>query len=419
MTTTDIPCTCHVPRSVKLSSCPTSKALLLENLSQLGWSPVQWEDPRVPPPTSNGIRNLFVSTNHDENQNQQDHHHQHSRHRLKYRSEESGGKMTVEPKESLELEQSQLYHSNDEQDDDAAASLEYQQVKEWCLTLSKIAQVVNQMLDIPPNVLLVNDDLDDSNVTNDDNGSSDDNNNDKDRLDLLRVFYYHQVPNHQKGDENTQCFGSSPHTDWGSWTVVWQDNVGGLETFCRRCQKWIPVPPPSPPLATATASTNHQTITTTTTFAPSNQPHIWNCIVHVGDLASLALGKEQHPVQPSTGHDNSQEGLVQWPSPRHRVVSPTQTTRTSLVYFAYPPPSLSLCQLQEALVDWNKPRGLQLPLSEYYLLQDQSSSNTSIGNDDPDGGGEQQAMASYQQLRNRSIRNVIHTKWTQVQRESL
>lgn len=372
---------------------------------------------------------------------------------LKYRALESGGSMAVEPKESLELEQSQIpvVHGSVDSNRPGASALGFQQVKDWCLTLSKIAHVVNQMLDIPSNLLLVRDDDTEDDNYDHDEGMSNDTTKDKspqDRLDLLRVFYYHQVPKHPTGDdENSSTFGSSPHTDWGSWTVVWQDTVGGLETYCRRCQKWIAVPPNRSACKTGTTSTSASpesaaTTNTNTAAAASNHHHqhqdyIWNCIVHVGDLASLALGKEPPPLDnhddvDEDGNKKNNEGCIQWPSPRHRVVSPTQSTRTSLVYFAYPPPSLSLTQLQEALqvVHWNRnSRGVRLPLSEYYLLQDQSLSTsvstttctaTNSKNDKHDLFllKEQQATASYQQLRNLSIRDIVQTKWAQVQRDS-
>jgi isopenicillin N synthase-like dioxygenase len=37
------------------------------------------------------------------------------------------------------------------------------------------------------------------------------------------------------------ALGSSPHTDWGTLTVVWQDNKRGLQTHCDACNVWLDV----------------------------------------------------------------------------------------------------------------------------------------------------------------------------------
>jgi len=125
-------------------------------------------------------------------------------------------------------------------------------------------------------------------------------------LDLLRAFRYDAVA-------TKSALGSSPHTDWGSWTVVWQDDVGGLETFNQG--QWKAVSSPC------------------------------DCfVVHVSDYTSLATG---------------------WPSPRHRVVS-SEKIRHSLVYFAYPPPQSTLQDLMHA------PVATTVDYSHYSLLQNQS-----------------------------------------------
>lgn len=375
----EFPCTCQIPVGVDLNQ-EDAKVVLLKNLKCWGWSPISFRLPDVPAPTAQAIRNLFTTSKNSiqvpvpvgvsE--------------RLQYRSQESGGgSSSVEPKESLELQFSKIDYSD-------SVSEPYQQVREWCCALNRIAQEVNRILELPPNLLLVNSNY---NVTDNDTK-----NNDVDeQLDLLRVFYYHSVTQPQ--------LGSSPHTDWGSWTIVWQDNVGGLETLCRHCQKWIPVVVVDD---VDDDIDDKESMSTTDTDT-------WNCIVHVGDLASLAFTTELEDDVTSTA---TATALVEWPSPCHRVVSPTNhQTRTSLVYFAYPPASISLPQLQTALHGWNPPKGRRLPLSEYYLLKDQSSHSACSTRKDSIIM-DQKAMTAYKQLLSRSIQEVIQTKWIQVQRTS-
>eukprot|EP00554_Chaetoceros_debilis_P010665 CAMPEP_0194109020 /NCGR_PEP_ID=MMETSP0150-20130528/8623_1 /TAXON_ID=122233 /ORGANISM="Chaetoceros debilis, Strain MM31A-1" /LENGTH=69 /DNA_ID=CAMNT_0038797877 /DNA_START=33 /DNA_END=239 /DNA_ORIENTATION=+ len=54
-------------------------------------------------------------------------------------------------------------------------------------------------------------------------------------MDLLRVFRYDAMTNAR---QQYAHLGSSPHTDWGSLTVVWQDSMGGLQIYCHDCDKW-------------------------------------------------------------------------------------------------------------------------------------------------------------------------------------
>lgn len=57
---------------------------------------------------------------------------------------------------------------------------------------------------------------------------------------LVRARLVH-YPSQQEGDEEGQ-FGAAPHTDWGCITVLWQDDVGGLQVRNRSGQ-WIDAPP--------------------------------------------------------------------------------------------------------------------------------------------------------------------------------
>jgi len=206
-------------------------------------------------------------------------------------------------------------------------------------------------------------------------------------IDLMRAFYYHRV----KAEELT--LGSSPHSDWGSFTVVWQDDVGGLETYCKACRKWNSV--------------------------PSSRVSTWKLrfVVHLSDLSSIALALASQQVVSDTAPSSSDQETTlsqRWPSPVHRVISPTNQERTSLVYFAYPPPHDSLKRISEKLTGWvsdnDKPTGVQiaLNLSDYYLLRDQrQSSPTTI---------DCNALLREALPTDDPIALVIDAKWKQVQR---
>lgn len=384
---TFLPCTCAIPGSVSISMTTTTadndaRKQLQSNLELLGWSPIQCQNVGVVSPSRERIRSLFSDASTTETTKRSS--------KLKYRSMESGGtEQAIEPKESLELELSKLMET-----DDTDSDTTYRQVKEWCESLSNIAHTVNSLLDIPPNTFLLNDD-------NHNNPQQT-----QQPLDLLRVFYYHAVPqnsNLRQQQQQQQQLGSSPHTDWGTWTVVWQDDCGGLETYCRHCQRWIAVPP-----------------TSSTTSTPNDTT--WNCIIHVGDMASLALGTDLPPPSQSDDFNNLPSNLpteansqqqqqhkqqlqILWPSPRHRVISPSHRDRTSLVYFAYPPPLCSMNEMKEVMMQ--QCYGYRLPLEEYYLLQNQSNEEKNAA---------ATAASIYNKLQSLTIRDAIQAKWNQVQR---
>jgi hypothetical protein len=249
----------------------------------------------------------------------------------------------------------------------------------WCRALQQVAVQVAKALDLPPNLLL------------------DTNTNPTTSLDLMRVFYYHAVDvvdNNTNGnavDNQEKVLGSSPHTDWGSFTVVWQDDVGGLQTYCHACQTYGDVAPSKTP--TKEEVTNH----------------IWNCIVHVGDVTSLALAAAAAAAAVSDSEDaSSHHEIQQWPSPKHRVVSQNRL-RTSLVYFGYPPPHLSLEDVTCALAKWapkshSCSKRSSLPLDEYYLLKNQSTESNVT------------AATVLQSIQNQPLGKVFSQKWKQVQR---
>jgi hypothetical protein len=363
-----IPCTCQEPPVVKLlenddnddETNQNVEQQLLQNLRHFGWSPIQVRVPFCPPPTQAEIAQLFHkndgSTKHPSYNKE-----------WIYRSAESGGSETlIEPKESLEVSHKTTTAST-------------HRVHDWYHTMSFIAhKVCSDVLKVPPNTLLA------SSAPQNDNDITSTNTEAGECIDLMRVFYYHKIT---AQTTSSQQLGSSPHTDWGSWTVVWQDGVGGLETYCRACSKWVPVP-----AAPAMKDTD------------DNNP-IWQCIVHVGDMTSLTVG-----LSPDDDDDNFESTIPSWPSPKHRVVCSTESIRTSLVYFAYPPSHISMKEIQGELVDWRRAdRGMRLPLEEYYLLRDQSSGLLSASS-------ESSPESTYAKIAPLSIQQAIETKWNQVQR---
>lgn len=251
-------------------------------------------------------------------------------------------------------------------------------------------------------------------------------------IDLLRAFYYHTVPQPQARTQGP-CLGSSPHTDWGSFTVVWQDHVGGLETFCHACQTWnhvhpmmqIPNSKDMNDMDDDDNKNNHET-------SKSNEVP-FTFVVHVSDITSLALRLAVSNLVTTTST------MMDWPSPRHRVVSPVDETRVSLVYFAYPPPDISLAKVVKALQEQQQqqqPGGGQggsasmmeqmssesgngvsrkatIVLEDYSLLQNQSStaSNSSVHVPPPLSPKDQ-----LDHILHLPLREVLMDKWNQVQR---
>jgi len=211
-------------------------------------------------------------------------------------------------------------------------------------------------------------------------------------VDLLRCFRYDAVPDEEKDD---QLLGSSSHTDWGSLTLVWQDDVGGLQTYCHACEKWTDVATPERQNNNTTTSSNNNTI---------------NLFVHVGDFLSLAT------------HGQGMTHLPIWPSPRHRVICPTKKRpdqsessqcRRSLVYFAYPPPNISLAAAQkvvEPLICDDRYESFVM-FQDYSLLHDQSQQADQLLN-----GVNSTNFETYQNMRLRPFGEVISEKWDQVQR---
>jgi hypothetical protein len=274
---------------------------------------------------------------------------------------------------------------------------------EWTYALHSIASIVIDLLGIPQNTVLQEGRCKCSHSHS--VGPC--------NIDLLRVFRYDAV------DSSAQMMGSSPHSDWGTLTVVWQDTKGGLQTYCHACDAWTDVD-------------------------ASSSSSMAYFFVHVGDFLSLA-----------TIPDDGNKGVPVWPSPRHRVNCPFlkeesgddvngNQCRRSLVYFAYPPPKVSLddarCSVvptsssSSLLTDGNRkevPAKEELPslgiYDRYSLLHNQSHhppplghmrQGDELGNTDRktlDDGGD--ALSTHRRIRKMPFDRVIMEKWDQVQRK--
>ena len=210
-----------------------------------------------------------------------------------------------------------------------------------------------------------------------------------------------QLPQENHGfpfDALTVCYCSPPIR---SFTVVWQDQVGGLQTYCHACQKWMDVG------------------TVATTAQQQQQQHdgtSWDFVVHVGDFTSICVGRaleeEAAATQDKTKEEHDLSSCVVWPSPKHRVVSPTQQRRLSLVYFAYPPAAASLQSMQEKLSRWCRSnlawtsKSIRVPWEDYYVLQNQSSQ----------GKRDVRPSEMYKKIASLPVKDVLLEKWNQVQR---
>jgi len=228
-------------------------------------------------------------------------------------------------------------------------------------------------------------------------------------IDLLRVFLYDPITTTTTTTADEVVLGSSPHTDWGTLTVVWQDDTATtpgdscLQTYCPVHQIYVDVNSP-----------------TTTTSNDDN----YFFVVHVGDVSSLVLGR--HAAAATTKNNNGnnddtttkKKKMIQFPSPLHRVQCPQKDGRISLVYFCYPPPSLSLSNLEEQIkITYKGEESTDddntttvVPYESYYLLQNQQQQQCNINKkaDDPE--------LVYHQIRNQPLGIVFQNKWNQVQR---
>jgi isopenicillin N synthase-like dioxygenase len=361
-----------IPPPAKLRTEPH---LLRNNLREYGWSPVlvdvSWlsnllhqEDEESELRRSNGPQMLLKQhvnweTLHESMFDQTKTHSS----SVKYRQAESGspGSFSVEPKQSLELKRSSAAATTTDNDP------VHERMKSWITILHAVATAVAKALEWPEDTLIG----ETRNGIIEDTASS---------MDLLRAFLYDAIPI----ISSEVSLGSSPHTDWGSLTVVWQDRTGGLETFCRRTNSWIPVAP----------MVRSSDIIDDNNNKNNDDDDYLPLIIHIGDVTSLALG----------GGSDDEGGT--WPSPLHRVVSPSNRRRRSLVYFCYPTQKAgSLHNLQDLLKssDFSKDK---TNLEYYSLLQNQSHDDKQVTD----------ARKVYERILHKPLDEVFLEKWSQVQR---
>jgi len=316
--------------------------------------------------------------------------------------------------------------------------------------LHSVASTIIGLLDIPPQLVLQEGQCQcQCCCSNDEHDDETENKaNDCQRrcnIDLLRVFRYDALSFPSSSTDIAITMGSSSHSDWGSLTIVWQDDKGGLQTYCHACDRWSDVVAASD----ACTTTSDSTCNNGSECIKKNNDEVCRLFVHVGDFLSLAtLG----------GEDGS---VPSWPSPRHRVLCPIRSQnsgsvssessngssdkgdakdcRRSLVYFAYPPPGISLDDAQRFVAPLaSTPSSAKTSPSSndtnsyfdtYSLLHNQThqpsdNSNNAINNNIGDGEvqNEQEsrsntAWQTYQQIKGTSFEKVIFDKWNQVQRK--
>lgn len=225
-------------------------------------------------------------------------------------------------------------------------------------------------------------------------------------VDLLRAFQYDAVESSQV----LSNLGSSPHTDWGSLTVVWQDSKGGLQIYCHEHQIWNDVE-----IVKNDSSDDN--------CDDKNSEGFIRFFIHVGDFTSLVMNHAKDSTNGNRREEEAEDRLV-WPSPLHRVLCPTlddkdeddgsrnnmESTRCSLVYFAYPTKGLSLEDVQKSVSDkiQQQSHHHDVPYERFLVLNDQSK-----------GGGDSAIMEPaqvYQKMKSIPFHQVIQDKWKQVQR---
>jgi hypothetical protein len=466
------PCTCEAPPLVDLTrgTSEQNKAqqqqLLLKNLTRCGWSHIRICSDTTTTDQESKVSSVVSSllqqspkewkerlvSYFDDPEITQSSTSSSTTTGITFRAAESGKPGTVEPKRSLEVQRRRSTcettsaddHHNNKSDGNAVL---YEDL--WGLTnvLHHVACTVREALDLPPQVFL------------------EEKSSDADTIDLMRVFYYDAADRpdsdggfgddqqQQQAAATTTSLGSNAHTDWGSFTVVWQAygdqdsssvNDDCLQTYCHEHQKWIPVmAAPSPP-----------------TTQTSSKTCYWDFVVHVGDLTSISAGlglerysfsqqQKQHLAANESSDKNFPIGnhnpikasptspisppLVVWPSPCHRVVSPITHRRLSLVYFAYPPPTVSLDDMEDAMEKWwathplarnaqsmkgdnmSHPLVNTIPWDDYFILKNQSSSidKETLGDN---LSRKKTAHDTYQKIARLPVRQVLQEKWQQVQR---
>jgi len=334
------------------------------------------------------------------------------------RSAESGdeGQRKPEPKLSWEFQRccstkQPFVASSPEIIKTSLVNQQWRVLPQWTEALHSVAVTVIHLLGIPPGLVLRERPCKCSRSSTNEYRNC---KHPKCNIDLLRVFRYDPL------EINDSSLGSSAHSDWGTVTVVWQDDKGGLQTYCDSCDKW-------------------SNVDAATSVVPENDPNydrisaVANFFLHVGDFLSLAS------IQNNVG-------MPTWHSPRHRVLCPVRSCeeslsstfensnfnnkcRRSLVYFAYPPPGISLNDAQSVIrhitsspaSDTTCDSSSCHAMKMYSVLHDQSQETIAVGakqfKHDEIEIVEEATAISYERIRGTPFDEVIERKWGQVQRK--
>jgi len=339
-----------------------------------------------------------------------------------------------------------------EGDSDTTTKNEQCLMPRWTEALHSVASTIIHLLDIPPQLALQEGSCQCITSTNNDTSKCQ-----RCNIDLLRIFRYDAVsspvdsPSQNDNEDGnnkkneSQVMGSSTHSDWGTMTIVWQDDKGGLQTYCHACDVWSDVDASSSTKIEDTTTPDELGKSSTKNSSSSNRQ--CSLFVHIGDFLSLAS------IQNEEGNDC----YPMWPSPRHRVLCPTvrrdnnttvtdnrkgtaQDCRRSLVYFAYPPPDVSLDTVQKVISPIISNNDLSIQSTKtavndkesttnglynhYSLLHNQSKQQSSmaegidISNSEEmkEATKEMSSFQTYQNMKNLSFDKVVKDKWNQVQR---
>ena len=268
-------------------------------------------------------------------------------------SESGSATQASEPKESWEYSFDHVIPTTDDDDD------VFQILSKWASILRQVTIDLTKVLEWK---------------------NLDESHDDNDCQDLLRAFYYYP-----KESNNDTDWGSSPHTDWGTWTVVWQDD-STITKHCDADEGGLYIHNPQ-------SYNNHDDDCLKQLVLPKSE-----CVlVHVGDMISLASDRC-------------------WKSPIHSVQRFQNQYRTSLVYFAYPPKSISFHDFQQQYCSFPKvqqqqqqQQQQQLPYSHYMLLHNQKQIQTQVDQ-------ETLCQQTFENIKSKTIQQIIQDKWSQVQR---
>jgi 2OG-Fe(II) oxygenase superfamily len=311
---------------------------------------------------------------------------------LKFIAEESGSPESglVEAKRSWEFKPGKVVKDGKRDCNVDARNDIARRMESWTEVLKKAGTLVRKALQLPEYLVL--------HERGDQDGSTD-------NLDILRAFSYEKATHSNPAEERESTdttIGSSPHTDWGSFTIVWQDDTPDscLQTYCPLHDKWNDV-----------------------TFSPKpERPEVLSLVVHVGDMLSLGI---RRALQLKTQNNKTAEELPVlelnqvWPSPRHRVLSPISQKRNSLVYFCYPPSRETIGSIAEGLDSFCQREYATraftfdtfMSYDSYSILHDQSTAQGDTTNEQ-----EASVVQRFATIINTPVVDVLNTKWRQVQR---